>query len=91
MRLIPGLEEVVKMIEESASCELFSLLKRSDEAEVTDRAYANPVFVEDLARQVAKRLDDSPRVRYYSVGVKNLESIHNHNAWAFVSTFENGS
>jgi len=78
------IEDVVAMIEGSASSELYALLKRQDEKAVTERAYENPVFVEDLVRNVALRLNADERVRWYKVEAENFESIHNHNAYACI-------
>ena len=78
------IEEMIQLVEESASSELFSLLKRPDEKAVTERAYENPVFVEDLVRNVAARSDAEPRISWYRVEAENFESIHNHNACAVV-------
>ena len=78
------IEDLVEMVEESASCGLFSLLKRPDEKAVTERAYDNPVFVEDLVRNVAERANADGRVKWYRVEAENFESIHNHNAYAVV-------
>ena len=78
------IEEVIAMIEASASSELFALLKRQDEKAVTERAYENPVFVEDLVRNVALRLNAHPLVTWYKVEAENYESIHNHNAYACI-------
>ena len=72
------------MIEASASYELYALLKREDEKAVTERAYDNPVFVEDLVRNVALRLNAHPEVTWYKVEAENQESIHNHNAYACI-------
>ena len=72
------------MIESSASSELYALLKRQDEKAVTERAYENPVFVEDLVRNVALRLNAHPLVTWYKVEAENYESIHNHNAYACI-------
>lgn len=80
------IEELIRMVEESASSELFSLLKRPDEKEVTERAYANPVFVEDLVRNVAQRVGADPRVTWYRIEAENFESIHNHNAYALIES-----
>lgn len=74
--------ELVRFAEESASCELWPMLKRADEKWVTERAYENPKFVEDLVRDVALRLNAEPRVGRYAVDVENFESIHNHSAYA---------
>ena len=78
------IEDVVAMIESSASSELYALLKRQDEKFVTEHAYENPVFVEDLVRNVALKLNAHPRVTWYKVEAENFESIHNHNAYACI-------
>lgn len=78
------IEDMVRLAEESASSELYSLLKRPDEKFVTERAYANPVFVEDLVRTVAQRCDRDKNILWYRVEVENFESIHNHNAYALI-------
>ncbi|MEO8938512.1 MAG: GTP cyclohydrolase FolE2 [Burkholderiaceae bacterium] len=77
-----AVEELVRIAEEEASCEVYGLLKRPDEKYVTERAYDNPKFVEDLIRDVVQRLNDEPRVGRYVVEVENFESIHNHSAYA---------
>ncbi len=74
--------ELVRFAEESASSEIWPMLKRSDEKWVTERAYENPKFVEDLVRDVALRLNADSRVGRYAVDVENFESIHNHSAYA---------
>jgi MptA/FolE2 family GTP cyclohydrolase len=79
-----AIEELVRIAEEAASCELFGLLKRPDEKWVTERAYDNPKFVEDLVRDIALRLDHDQRVRGYSIESENFESIHNHSAYALI-------
>jgi len=81
---IVWIEEVIAIVEESASSELYALLKREDEKAVTERAYENPVFVEDLVRNVALRLNAHPLVTWYKVEAENFESIHNHNAYASI-------
>lgn len=78
------IEDAISIIEDSASGELFSLLKREDEKFVTERAYENPVFVEDLVRNIALRLNAHPDVTWYKVEAENFESIHNHNAYACI-------
>lgn len=78
------IEELVGAAEESASCEIYALLKRPDEKYVTEKAYDNPVFVEDIARNIALKLKDDNRIKHYSIEVENFESIHNHNAYAFI-------
>jgi GTP cyclohydrolase I len=74
--------ELVRFAEDAASSEIWPLLKRSDEKWITERAYENPKFVEDLVRDVALRLNADARVGRYSVDVENFESIHNHSAYA---------
>jgi len=81
------IEDLIAIIESSASSELFALLKREDEKAVTERAYENTVFVEDLVRNVALKLNSHPDVTWYKVEAENFESIHNHNAYACI---ENG-
>jgi GTP cyclohydrolase IB len=78
------IEDVIELVEKSASSELYSLLKRQDEKAVTERAYENPVFVEDLVRNVAVRLNEHPDVTWYKVEAENYESIHSHNAYACI-------
>lgn len=78
------IEELISKVEKSASSELFSLLKRADEKHVTELAYDNPVFVEDLVRNVAVQMKKDPRVKWYRIEAENFESIHNHNAFAVV-------
>ncbi len=77
-----ALEEQISVAEQAASCELWGLLKRPDEKYVTERAYDNPKFVEDMVRDIALRLDADPRVLAYRVASENFESIHNHSAYA---------
>jgi len=74
--------EMVRFAEDSASSEIWPMLKRADEKWVTEHAYENPKFVEDLVRDVALRLNADARVGRYCVDVENFESIHNHNAFA---------
>ena len=81
---IVWIEDLIALVEQSASSELYSLLKRPDEKAVTERAYDNPVFVEDLVRNVALRLNAHPDVTWYRVEAENHESIHNHNAYACI-------
>lgn len=75
-------EEIIDIVESEASCELYGLLKRPDEKFVTERAYDNPKFVEDMVRDVAQRLNDDERILAYVVESENFESIHNHSAYA---------
>jgi GTP cyclohydrolase I len=78
------IEELVAMAEEEASCQVYGLLKRPDEKWVTERAYDNPKFVEDLVRDIALRLNRDDRVLAYVVESENFESIHNHSAYALI-------
>ncbi len=79
------IEDLIDIIESEASCELYGLLKRPDEKYVTERAYNNPKFVEDMVRDVAARLNEEPRIVDYVVESENFESIHNHSAYAMVT------
>jgi GTP cyclohydrolase IB len=78
------LEELIDIAEKEASCELFGILKRPDEKWVTERAYDNPKFVEDIVRDVATRCNEDDRIREYVVESENFESIHNHSAYALI-------
>ena len=80
------IEDVIDLVEAQASCELYSLLKRADEKYVTEKAYANPKFVEDMVRDVAACLAADKRVSIYTVECENFESIHNHSAYAQISS-----
>jgi GTP cyclohydrolase I len=77
-------EELIDVVEQEASCELYGLLKRPDEKMVTERAYDNPKFVEDMVRDVAARMNSDDRIDYYIVESENFESIHNHSAYALI-------
>ncbi|MFT4177629.1 MAG: GTP cyclohydrolase FolE2 [Luteolibacter sp.] len=77
-------EDLIAIAESSASCELFSLLKRPDEKAVTERAFDNPVFVEDLVRNVAAQANAHEAIAWYRVEAENFESIHNHSAYAVI-------
>ena len=78
------LEELIETVEAQASCELYGLLKRPDEKYVTERAYDNPKFVEDMVRDIAVELNRDDRVRAYRIESENFESIHNHSAYACI-------
>ena len=78
------IEEIVDLIEKQASSELYGLLKRPDEKFVTERAYDNPKFVEDMVRDVAAVLNEDQRITAYTVESENFESIHNHSAYALI-------
>lgn len=80
------IEDLIELVEASASCELYSVLKRPDEKYVTEAAYDNPVFVEDLVRSVAQKANSHPRIKWFRVEAENFESIHNHNAWAVIES-----
>ena len=76
------LEDMINIVEESASCDVFSILKRVDEKYVTEKGYANPKFVEDIARDIAVKLNMDDNITWFSVSAENFESIHNHSAYA---------
>jgi len=78
------IEELIAMVEQEASCELYGLLKRPDEKMVTERAYDNPKFVEDMVRDVAALLNKEERISSYIIESENFESIHNHSAYALI-------
>ncbi|MDH5546882.1 MAG: GTP cyclohydrolase FolE2 [Gammaproteobacteria bacterium] len=78
------IEELIDLVEKEASCELYGLLKRPDEKYVTERAYDNPKFVEDMVRDIASRLNADKRIVAYTVESENFESIHNHSAYALI-------
>ena len=77
------LEDLIKTIEQSGSSELYSLLKREDEKKVTETAYENPKFVEDVLRDIVLKLEQNEIINSYEVEIEAQESIHNHNAWAY--------
>ncbi|MFH2076373.1 MAG: GTP cyclohydrolase FolE2 [Pseudomonadota bacterium] len=78
------IEDVIRLIEDSASGEVYSLLKRIDEKYVTEKGYENPMFVEDVVRKVAERISRDANFTWYRVEAENFESIHNHSAYACV-------
>ena len=80
------LEDLVTLVEQCGSCQLYALLKRPDEKYVTEQAYANPMFVEDVARMVAQQARAHPDIDWFSVEVESFESIHKHSAYAFVDS-----
>lgn len=80
------IEDLIELVESSASCELYSVLKRPDEKYVTEAAYDNPVFVEDLVRTVAQKAYAHSQIKWFRVEAENFESIHNHNAWAVIES-----
>ena len=76
------IEDLIEIAESSASSPIFSLLKREDEKYVTEHAYENPAFVEDIVRNLSEKLMNDERITWFLVECENMESIHNHNAWA---------
>ena len=78
------LEDLIEIAESEASAPLYALLKREDEKVVTEQAYDNPRFAEDIVRGIALRLKADPRIAWYRVETENFESIHNHSAYALV-------
>lgn len=84
------IEEIIDIVEDMASCELYGLLKRPDEKHVTERAYDNPKFVEDMVRDIAVKLNSDDRIDGYIVESENFESIHNHSAYAMIEQNMNG-
>ncbi|MFW2368191.1 MAG: GTP cyclohydrolase FolE2 [Desulforhopalus sp.] len=81
-------EDLIAMIEQSASCEVYALLKRPDEKYVTEKAFNNPMFVEDVVRKVAVLALEDPNITWFSAGVESFESIHKHSAYAYVDSDE---
>ena len=82
------IEDLIKTIESCASSEIYPLLKREDEKFVTECAYENPRFVEDIIRDVVLKLEQDPVINFYEVEVEAFESIHSHNAWAFQKRYK---
>lgn len=80
------IEDLIRQVEESASCEVYALLKRQDEKYVTERAYRNPMFVEDVVREIAHKLRNDQNLTWFTVESENFESIHNHSAYAYIES-----
>ena len=78
------IEDLINIMENEASCQIYGLIKRPDEKFITEQAYDNPKFVEDLVRDIAARLNDDDRIRAYAIESENFESIHNHSAYALI-------
>ncbi len=78
------IEDLIRMVEETASSDVFSVLKREDEKYVTEWAYDHPMFVEDIVREIAQKLNHDPNITWFAVESENFESIHNHNAYAYI-------
>lgn len=84
------MEDIIRIVEESGSSEVYSLLKRPDEKYVTEHAYDKPMFVEDIVREVAAKLSKDRNITWFQVGCENMESIHNHSAYAFIEVDKRG-
>ncbi len=82
------LEDLIKTAESCASSEIYSLLKREDEKFVTETAYENPKFVEDVIRDIVVKLEENDSINFYEVEMQAFESIHNHNAWAYQKCYK---
>ncbi len=80
------IEELIELLETCCSCPLYSVLKRPDEKYVTEKAFNNPMFVEDMVREAAIKLKEEPRITWFEVEAENFESIHNHNAYAYIES-----
>ncbi len=78
------LEDLISMVEETASSDVYSVLKREDEKFVTEKAYNKPMFVEDIVRDIAQKLNNDSNITWFAVESENFESIHNHNAYAYI-------
>ena len=79
------IEDMIELVERAASCDVYSVLKRSDEKYITEKGYDNPKFVEDIVRDIAVELKADKNITWFSVEVENFESIHNHNAYAYIT------
>ena len=80
------IEDMIELVEKCASCEVYSVLKRVDEKHVTERAFLNPKFVEDIVRDIAEKLKEDRNITWFSVSAENFESIHNHSAYASITS-----
>ncbi len=80
------IEDMIELVERTASCDVYSVLKRADEKYVTERGFSNPKFVEDIVRDIAVELKKDKNITWFDVSVENFESIHNHNAYAYISS-----
>ncbi|MFH1077594.1 MAG: GTP cyclohydrolase FolE2 [Pseudomonadota bacterium] len=79
-------EDIISLIEQSASSDVYAILKREDEKHVTEAAYNNPMFVEDVVRNIAEKLGMDRNITWFSVSAENFESIHNHSAYAYIES-----
>jgi GTP cyclohydrolase I len=84
------IEDLIATIEDCSSCDIYSVLKRQDEKFVTEKAFQNPKFVEDVVRDVAEKLGNEPNITYFVIEAENFESIHNHSAYAFLERKNEG-
>ena len=82
------IEDMIELVESCASCEVYSVLKRVDEKHVTEKGFSNPKFVEDIVRDVAEKLKRDSNITWFSVSAENFESIHNHSAYASVTSIQ---
>lgn len=80
------IEDMIELVESCASCDVYSVLKRVDEKYVTEKGFNNPKFVEDVVRDIAKKLKADTNITWFSVSAENFESIHNHNAYAYTTS-----
>ena len=80
------MEDMIELVEAVASTDVYSVLKRVDEKNITEKAFANPKFVEDIVRDIAKKLGEDDNITWYSVSAENFESIHNHSAYAHMTS-----
>jgi GTP cyclohydrolase I len=80
------IEDLIELIEQCGSSQVFPVLKRPDEKYVTEEAYARPRFVEDVVRQAASLLSERSEFSWFSVEAENIESIHNHSAYAYIES-----
>ena len=80
------MEDMIELVEACASCEVYSVLKRIDEKCVTERGFSNPKFVEDIVRDIAKKIKEDSNITWFSVSAENFESIHNHSAYAHITS-----
>ncbi len=84
------LEDLISLIEGCSSCDIYSVLKRQDEKFVTERAYENPKFVEDVVRDIAEKLAQDANITSFTIEAENFESIHNHSAYAYLERLNQG-
>ena len=82
------IEDMIELVEKCASCEVYSVLMRADEKHVTERAFSNPKFVEDIVRDIAEQLKKDNNITWFSVSAENFESIHNHSAYASITSLQ---